>query len=64
MADSEMENERHKVFNFWFSKLDPSLVNEKMDQVFENLHCVAKIYIALGFVLRNINRRISLFLCL
>ena len=37
LTDTEMENGRHKVFNFQLSKLDPNLVNEKMDQVFENL---------------------------
>ena len=49
-----MENGRHKVFNFQLSKLDPNLVNEKLDQVFEKLDCAAKINIALGFVLRDI----------
>ena len=44
----------HKVFNFQLSKLDHNLVNEKLDQVFEKLDCAAKINIALGFVLRNI----------
>ena len=54
LTDTEMENGRPKVFNFQFSKLDPNLVNEKLDQVFEKLDCAAKINIALGFVLRNI----------
>ena len=51
---TEMKNGRHKVFNFQLSKLDHNLVNEKLDQFFENLDCAAKINIALGFVLRNI----------
>ena len=54
LTDTEMENGRHKVFNFQLSKLDPNLVNEKLNQVFEKLDCAAKINIALGFVLRNI----------
>ena len=37
LTDTEMENGRHKVFNFQLSKLDPNLVNEKMEQDFENL---------------------------
>ena len=53
LTDTEMENGRHEVFNFQFSKLDPNLVNEKLDQAFEKLDCAAKINIALGFVLRN-----------
>ena len=42
-----MENGRHKMFNFQLLKLDPNLVNEKLDGA-------AKINIAFGFVLRNI----------
>ena len=53
-TDTEKENGRQKVFNFQFSKLDPNLVNEKLDQVFEKLEYAAKISIALGFVLRII----------
>ena len=54
LTDTEMENGRHKTFNFHFSNLDLNLVNEKLDQVFEKLDCAAKINIALRFVLRNI----------
>ena len=49
-----MENGRHNVFNFQLPKLDPHLVNEKLDQVFEKLDCAEKVKIALGFVLCNI----------
>ena len=35
LTDTEKKNGRHKVFNFQLSKLDFSLVNEKLDQVFE-----------------------------
>ena len=45
-----MEN----VFNFQLSKLVSNLVNEKLDQIFEKLNCAAKVNVALGFVLRNI----------
>ena len=54
LTDTEMENGRHKVFNFHFSKLDPHLVIEKQDQVFEKFDYAAKINIALGFALSNI----------
>ena len=54
LTDTEMENGRHKVFSLQFSKLDPNLDNEKLHQVIEKLDCAAKINIALGFVLRNI----------
>ena len=49
-----MENGRHKVFNYQLSKLDSNLVNEKLDQVFEKLDCAAKINIAFGYVLCNV----------
>ena len=42
ILENEMENERHKELNFQFSKLDPYLYNEKLDQVFEKLDCAAK----------------------
>ena len=51
LTDTEIENGHQMVFNFQFSKLDPTLVDEKLDQVFEKLDCAAKINIALGFVL-------------
>ena len=52
-----MENGRHKVLNFQLAKLHPNLVNEILDQVFEKIDCAAKITIALGFVLQNIETR-------
>ena len=51
LTDTNMENGRHKVFNFQLSKLDSNLVIEKLDQVFEKLDCAAKGNIALGYVL-------------
>ena len=38
LTGTEIEDGRHKVFNFQFSKLDPDLVNEKLDQIFEKLY--------------------------
>ena len=52
--DTEIENGRHKVFNFQMSKLDTKTINEKLEEVFNKLNSAAKINIALGFVLRNI----------
>ena len=54
LVDTEMENGRHKVFNFQMSKLDTKIINEKLEEVFNKLDSAAKINIALGFVLRNI----------
>ena len=50
-----MENGRHRVFNFNLSKLDPNEINEKLKEVFEKLNCAAKVNLALGFILRNVD---------
>ena len=54
LVDTEMENGRHKVLNFQMSKLDTKIINEKLEEVFNKLDSAAKINIALGFVLRNV----------
>ena len=53
LVDTEKKNGRHKVFNFQMSKLDTKIMNERLEEVFNNLDSAAKINIALGFVLRN-----------
>ena len=53
--DTEMENGRHRVFNFKLSKLDPNEINERLIEVFEKLNCAAKVNLALGFTLRNVD---------
>ena len=54
LADNEMENGRHRVFNFAMSSFDMSLLNDKLDYVFKELKCAAKFNLAFGFVLRNV----------
>ena len=54
LVDTEMNNGRHKAFNFQVSKLDTKSINEKLEDVFNKLDFAAKINIALGFVLRNV----------
>ena len=54
LVDTEMENRRHKVFNFQMSKLDTKIINEKLEEVFNKQDSAAKINIALGFVFRNV----------
>ena len=53
--NTEMENGRHRVFNFKLSKLNPSEINEKLKEVFEKLNCAAKTNFSLGFILRNVD---------
>ena len=53
-TDTEMEIGKHRVFNFAISSFDISLLNDKLDYVFKNLKCVAKVNIVFGFVLIKI----------
>ena len=53
-TDIEMENGRHRVFNSAMSSFDISFLNDKLDYVFKELKCAAKINIAIGFVLKKI----------
>ena len=53
LTDTEMENGRHRVFNFATSSLNMALLNDKLDYVFKELKCAAKVNLAFGFVLKN-----------
>ena len=53
-VDSQLERARHKVFICAVETLDESIVNEKLDHFFNNLNCAAKVYLAFGFILENI----------
>ena len=54
LTDTEMENWRHRVFNFAMSSFDMILHNDKLDYVFKELKCAAKVNLAFGFVLENV----------
>ena len=54
LADTEMENGRHRVFNFAMSSFDMSLLNDKLDYVFKKLKCAAEVNVAIGFLLKKI----------
>ena len=49
-----MENGRQRVFNFNMSSFDMFLLNDKLDCLFKELKCAAKVNLAFGFVLKNI----------
>ena len=53
LTDTEIKNGRHRVFNFALSSFDVSLLNDKLDYLFKNLKCAAKVNLAFGFVLKN-----------
>ena len=54
LTDTEMGNGRHRVFNFAMPSFDMSLLNDKLDYVFKELKCVAKVNLAVEFVLKNV----------
>ena len=59
LVDSELERARHKVFNYALETLNETIVNEKFDHFFNNLKCAAKVNLAFGFTLKNIEDGIS-----
>ena len=54
LDDMHAEHGRQEVFNFNLSNLDTKEINEKLNEVFAKLNCAAKINIAFGFLLQNI----------
>ena len=54
LVDSELQEGRHSVFNFAVNNLTAQVVEEKLDRVVDELKCVAKLNLALGFILKNI----------
>ena len=54
LVDSEIRKGRHSVFNFAVNNLTGQLIEEKLDRVLDKLKCVAKLKLALGFILKNI----------
>ena len=54
LVDSEIQKGRHSVFNFAVNNLTAQVIEEKLDRVLDKLKCVAKLNLALGFILKNI----------
>ena len=54
LVDSELERARHKVFNYAVEALNEAVVNEKVDQFFNILTCAAKMNLAFGLILKNV----------
>ena len=52
LTDTDIENGRHRVFNFVMSSFDKYLLNDKLDYVLRELKCAAKVNLAFGFVLK------------
>ena len=54
LVDSEIQKGRHSVFNFAVNNLTAQVIEEKLDHVLDKLKCVAKLNLAHGFILKNI----------
>ena len=54
LVDSEIQKGRHRVFNFAINNLKAQIIEEKMDRVLDKVKSVAKLNLALGFNLKNI----------
>ena len=54
LVGSELERARHKVFNYAVETLNETIVKEKLGQFFNNLKCAAKVNLAFGLILKNI----------
>ena len=57
LVDSEVQKGRHSVFNFAVNNLTAQVIEEKLDRFLDKLKCVAKLNLALGFILKNIEGR-------
>ena len=55
LVDNESENGRHRVYNFVMDTLDPKSLLEKLDNMFDSLKSAAKLNVAFGFVLKNVD---------
>ena len=54
LVDSELQKGRHSVFNFALNNLTAQVIGEKLDCVLDKLKSVAKLNLAIGFILKNI----------
>ena len=54
LVDSEFERARHKLFNYAVEPLNETIANEKFDLFFNNLKYAAKVNLAFGVLLKNI----------
>ena len=53
LVDSEIQKGRHIVFNFAVNNLTTQVIGADLDRVLYKLKCVAKLNVALGFILEN-----------
>ena len=51
LVGSEIQKGRHSVFNFAVNTHTAQVIEEKLDRILDKLKCVAKLNLALGFIL-------------
>ena len=54
LVDTELERARHKVFKYAVETLNETIVNEKLDHLFNNSKFAAKVNLVFGFILKEI----------
>ena len=54
LVDSGIQKGRHSVFSLAVNNITAQVSEEKLNRVLDNLKCVAKLNLAIGFVLKNI----------
>ena len=62
LVDSEIQTSGHKVFNYAVETLNETIVNEKLDQFFNNLKCAAKLNLLFVSFQKNRSWRVQIFL--
>ena len=53
LVDSDFERVRHKVFNYAIENLNATAVDEKLDHLFKNLKCGAKVNLVSEFTRKH-----------
>ena len=54
LVDSELQKGRLSVLYFVVNNLTAQVIEEKLDRVLDKLKCAAKLNLALGFIVKNV----------
>ena len=54
LLNSEMKNERHRIFKFAMDSLSPHELNKILNQVFDSLKCSANLNVIFSFDIKNV----------
>ena len=53
LMDDKIELTRKRIYNYRLDGMDDSFIEEKLDSIFADLDCTAKLNFSFGFILRN-----------